>query len=109
MATEEELKRLPLRAIVAYAARCARRVRPLYRLPDDVHDRERDEAAVSRAITLAEEFADGYRIIARVAAVNTYAVAAAEDARAAGAAAEAAAAAAIKAVFAAAAAGATAA
>src|SRR4051794_39289593 len=59
MATAEELKRLPLRAIVAYAARCARRVQPLYRLLGGVDDREVLEAAVSRAIGIAEVFANG--------------------------------------------------
>src|SRR4051794_36527393 len=61
MTTEEELQRLPLRAIVAYAARCARRVRPLYRLPQDFPDRVKHELAVDHAIEYAENFAAGIR------------------------------------------------
>jgi len=52
--TEEELRALPRRAIVAYAARCARRVQPLYR-----SKHERHVQAVERAIALAERFAKG--------------------------------------------------
>jgi hypothetical protein len=49
MVTEEDLKRLPLRAIVAFAARCARRVLPLY-LP---HQKWPDAADFKRAVELA--------------------------------------------------------
>jgi len=52
--TEEELRALPRRAIVAYAARCARYVQPLYRSKD-----ERHVQAVEDAIALAERFAKG--------------------------------------------------
>jgi hypothetical protein len=57
--TPEDLKRLPLRAIVALAARCARRVEPLALLPDDHPDKARCQAAVANAIRLAEDFANG--------------------------------------------------
>jgi hypothetical protein len=55
----EDLKKLPLRAIVALAARCARRVEPLSRLPDGHPDMDRCRTAVDGAIRLAEEFAKG--------------------------------------------------
>jgi hypothetical protein len=53
----EDLKRLPLRAIVALAARCARRVENLALLPDEHPDKERCRVAVDSAIRLAEDFA----------------------------------------------------
>jgi hypothetical protein len=55
----EDLKKLPLRAIVALAARCARRVEHLALLPDDDPETERCRATVSNAICLAEDFARG--------------------------------------------------
>jgi hypothetical protein len=57
--TPDELKRLPLRAIAALAARCARRVQHLARLPDDRPEKERCLSAVDEAIRLAEDFAKG--------------------------------------------------
>src|SRR5437867_1906595 len=57
--TAEDLKKLPLRAIVAFAARCARRVEPLALLPDDHPEKERCRSAVGDAIRLAEDFARG--------------------------------------------------
>jgi hypothetical protein len=57
--TAEDLKRLPLRAIVALAARCARRVENLALLPEGHPDRERCRSAVANAIGLAEAFARG--------------------------------------------------
>jgi hypothetical protein len=57
--TTEDLKRLPLRAIVALAARCARRVEHLAKLPEGHPDRERCRSAVANAIELAEGFARG--------------------------------------------------
>ena len=56
--TKEELRALPRRAIVAYAARCARRVQPLYRSRD-----KRRVQAVDDAIALAEWFAKGEPLI----------------------------------------------
>jgi hypothetical protein len=55
----EDLKKLPLRAIVALAARCARRVESLSRPPDDHPDRDRCRTAIDGAIRLAEDFARG--------------------------------------------------
>jgi hypothetical protein len=57
--TPEDLKKLPLRAIVALSARCARRVEHLALLPDDDPETERCRAAVANAIRLAEDFARG--------------------------------------------------
>lgn len=57
--TPEDLKKLPLRAIVALAARCARRVEPLALLPDDHPEKARSRTAVANAIRLAEDFANG--------------------------------------------------
>ena len=55
----EDLKKLPLRAIVALAARCARRVESLSLLPDGHPDRDRCRTAIDGAIRLAEDFARG--------------------------------------------------
>jgi hypothetical protein len=55
----EDLKNLPLRAIVALAARCARRVEYLSLLPDGHPDLDRCRMAVDGAIRLAEDFARG--------------------------------------------------
>jgi hypothetical protein len=57
--TTEDLKQLPLRAIVALAARCARRVEHLSLLPEGHLERERRRSAVADAIRLAEDFARG--------------------------------------------------
>jgi hypothetical protein len=55
----EDMKKLPLRAIVALAARCARRVEEQARLPAGHPEKERCRKAVAGAIGLAEEFAEG--------------------------------------------------
>ena len=57
--TLEDLKKLPLRAVVAPSARCARRVEHLALLPEGDSPTERCRAAVANAIRLAEEFAGG--------------------------------------------------
>jgi hypothetical protein len=57
--TLEQLKELPLRAIVAFAARCARRVEPLAQLPEGNAQRESRREAVEAAIRMAESFARG--------------------------------------------------
>ena len=54
--TIDDLKNLPLGAIVAYAVRCARRVQPLYGRAAGVPNFEQHEAAVERAISIAEDF-----------------------------------------------------
>ena len=57
--TPEDLKKLPLRAIAALSARCARRVEHLA-VPDEGHpETQRCRAAVSNAIRLTEDFANG--------------------------------------------------
>ena len=55
----EDLKKLPLRPIVALAARCARRVESLGLLPDGHPARDRCRTDIDRAIRLAEDFARG--------------------------------------------------
>jgi hypothetical protein len=57
--TPDDLKKLPLRAIVALAARCARRVEQLTTLPGDHPQHEQCRMAVANAIKLAEHFASG--------------------------------------------------
>jgi hypothetical protein len=57
--TVEHLKALPLRAIVAFAARCARRVEPLAQLPEGHPQREGRRGAIEAALDMAEAFARG--------------------------------------------------
>lgn len=57
--TVEHLKAMPLRAIVAFAARCARRVQPIAQLPEGHPQRESRRKAVEAALDLAEAFATG--------------------------------------------------
>jgi hypothetical protein len=57
--TLDDFKKLPLRAIVAFAARCARRVETLAIPPDDHPEHERCVSAVRDAIQMAEDFARG--------------------------------------------------
>jgi hypothetical protein len=57
--TVDQLKVLPLRAIVAFAARCARRVEPLAQLPEGDPRREGRRQAVEAALLMAEAFARG--------------------------------------------------
>jgi len=54
--TKNDLKKLPLGAIVAYAVRCARRVQPLYGRAAGGAKLAKHEAAVEEAISLAENF-----------------------------------------------------
>ena len=54
-----ELTQLPRRALVAYAARSARRVQAFFTLPDDHPEKPTHLAAVEQAIRTAEEFARG--------------------------------------------------
>jgi len=54
--TADDLKKLPLGAIVAYAVRCARRVQPLYGCAAGIAELRKHEAAVEGAISLAEDF-----------------------------------------------------
>jgi hypothetical protein len=57
--TAQDLKKLPLRAIVALAARCARRVEHLALLPDGHPESDGCRNAVSDALGMAENFARG--------------------------------------------------
>ena len=57
--TVEHLKALPLRAIVAFAARCARRVESLAQLPEGNPLRESRREALEAALLMAESFARG--------------------------------------------------
>jgi hypothetical protein len=57
--TVEHLKKLPLRAIVAFAARCARRVEHLAQLPEGHPQREGRRGAVAAALRMAEDVARG--------------------------------------------------
>ena len=55
----EHLKQLPLRAIVAFSVRCARRVQSLSELPEGHPERERLREDVEAALRMAEGFASG--------------------------------------------------
>jgi hypothetical protein len=57
--TAEDLKKLPLRAIVAFAARCARRVESISQFPAEHPQREARRVAIDNAIRLAEEISQG--------------------------------------------------
>lgn len=57
--TAEDLKKLPLRAIVAFAARCARRVESVAQFPADQPQCEARRVAVDNAIRLAEDISRG--------------------------------------------------
>jgi hypothetical protein len=57
--TPEDFKKLPLRAIVALAARCARRVEHLAELPDGHPAKEQCRMAAANVAKLAEDFAAG--------------------------------------------------
>ena len=78
--TEDDLKKLPLLAIVAYTVRCARRFQPLYRLASGIADFAKHEAAVERAISVAEQFCHGHDVSAVVDAAGTAAFSAANAA-----------------------------
>ena len=65
---QRRLERLPLRAQLAFAARCARRVQPLStRFSDGLGNHE----ALERAIQVAEQFARGDRVT-QVEAASAY-------------------------------------
>ncbi len=57
--TAEDLKKLPLRAIVAFAARCARRVESIAQLPAGDPRCEARRVAIDNAIRLAEDISKG--------------------------------------------------
>jgi hypothetical protein len=68
--TAEDLKKLPLRAIVALAVRCARRAEHLARLPDGHPENERCRTVASSAIRMAEDFARGLPCVSLESAVQ---------------------------------------
>ena len=57
--TVDDLKGLPLRAIVAWATRCARRVQPLVESPEGPPETYQHRVAVEAALRMAEDFARG--------------------------------------------------
>src|SRR5438105_3086841 len=57
-----ELKQLPLFALLAYAARCARRVFPLFRVDSGNPEAALCQQAVESAIRLSEDLASGKEI-----------------------------------------------
>jgi hypothetical protein len=61
------LKTLPLRALVAFAARCAQRVGPYFYLPQSQDESQAAEEAVRRAILVALDFVNGSLLDPRVA------------------------------------------
>lgn len=65
-----ELRRLPLRALVAFAARCARRMQPLFDLPEDRPDRIHHLKVIDYAIEVAERFAAADRTVSSACAYS---------------------------------------
>ena len=57
--TVEHLRRLPLRAIVAFATRCGRRVQPLAKLPESHPHEVAFRESIEAALRIAEGFASG--------------------------------------------------
>jgi hypothetical protein len=55
----EDLKQLPLRAMIAFAARCARRVEHLAELPEGHPGKDERRVAIDAALRLAEDVARG--------------------------------------------------
>jgi hypothetical protein len=75
-----DLARLTLRANVAYAVRCAQRVRPCFALPADAPRRRAQMAAVDGAIRVAAAFCRGLPVEAgRAAAAVQLAAVVAEE------------------------------
>jgi hypothetical protein len=78
--TAEQLKALPVRAIVALAARCARRVEHLSQLPEENPQREKRREAIEADLRMADSFARGPGALshttADLAAMNAYTAAA---------------------------------
>jgi hypothetical protein len=67
----EDLKTLPLRAMVAFAVRCARRVEHLAQLPEGDVRREQRRVAIDEALRLAEAVARGDACPSAEAVVRT--------------------------------------
>ncbi len=64
----DRLRRLPLRALVAFASRCARRIQSQYVLENDHPTKQTSTAAINAAIRVAEEFAMGGAVDVKKAA-----------------------------------------
>lgn len=83
--TGNDLRKLPLRALVAYTARCARRVQSSYCVNPDHPDAEQCIAAIETAIAVSMSFAAGEEINtqdaaeAEEAAVRTVVVASQDE------------------------------
>ncbi len=67
----EQLRRLPLRALVAFASRCARRIQSQYVLENDHPTKQSSTDSINAAIRVAEEFAMGGSVDAKKAATAT--------------------------------------
>ncbi len=75
-----DLARLTLRANVAFAVRCAQRLRPCFALPADAPRRREQTAAVDGAIRVAAAFCRGVPVeTGRIAAAAEVAAVVAED------------------------------
>lgn len=61
------LKTLPLRALVAFAARCAQRVSPYFFLPQGQFESQAAENAVNQALSASLDFVNGSLLDPRVA------------------------------------------
>ncbi len=68
--TEEDLEQLSLRGIIAFAARCAKRVQPRFRLAKSITGFAEHQRAVSTAVSMAEKFCQLPDINATVAAAG---------------------------------------
>jgi hypothetical protein len=66
----DDLQKLPLRALVAYAARAARRVQPIYDRATQIPDFSEKKVAVDSAISVAEGFCAGNSYNAQVLEVS---------------------------------------
>src|SRR5262245_29043462 len=60
--TLNDLGRLTLRANVAFAVRCAHRMRPIFQLPADAPRRREQIAAVDAAIRVAAAYCQGHTL-----------------------------------------------
>ena len=59
MPSQQDLEKLSFRAMLTYAAKCARRMQPMYDAPPDVPNRHELIAALDQAITVSEQYLTG--------------------------------------------------
>lgn len=59
MPSQQDLEKLSFRAMLTYAAKCARRMQPMYDAPPDVPNRHELIAAIDQAITVSEQYLTG--------------------------------------------------